>query len=677
MIQSAFERDGDLLPFAELPEALRAQLGKFAAGGMPRNAIRKALYSSMVAAGAGQESLALVFEHGSNALLPIGPLSFYPLSWIYSTAGEYLESVQERAGVPNLLDELFDVCRQYEPFPVVESRHAGEEDIPEFSDLPGIALFSIPTHREIALIEAAVEEFVRLVRSNVVLSEDFLRSGLLLLLGNAGVPARNLIRHRLYCKIGSFAGMAGMLHFIAVMPQADLGLGLIPVKMEGHSDVTKAILTRLKATGRLGLFDGRTLSRREIGGHITSLLRNKGFAVKGGACEILTRAWVRVSNFRALFSLGGMLAAGLASRLVLPPNYYDIGDLLNAGNEKWKPLEAFDGSPWRNPHIPSERRLEDHLSGPEMVKFLAQKHLAGRGGTGRGRKMGTLFTNDPCEWSDAHLAKWFARYDCWPSRGKITSILSECFAASDSDAVLRAARIFRILREGGRLHAGRPLRFVPSELIPRFLSDELLPTIRASHPGHPEVALKMEGRIWAGAALAMRLGEALRVRADDYHCEGRFETMHIRGTKSWRAARDFPLYLARQGLHGDMLVSGFLRVTREQSIRHDELLFSYQDESAKRASEKLAVVMDRSFQAFRGILRDSLVGDPRIDGRFTHHSLRHAAAIRMLQGVLEREFVSGDLWGAVSELALSMGQSLHTHLCSYLGTAGLLLKKPR
>ncbi|CAN5832578.1 hypothetical protein BH09VER1_BH09VER1_47670 [soil metagenome] len=629
----------------------------------------------MVEAGAGQECLALIFEHGANAILPIGPLSFYPLSWIFATAGEYLKAVQERAGVSSLLHELADVRQRYEPFPVLETLHAGEAGVPEFSGLPGIALFSIPTNQEIFFIETAVNEFVRLVRSKANFSEGFLRSGLLLLLGNAGIPARNLIRHHRYYKIASFVGLSEMLHFIAVMPQADLGLGLLPVQMGGFSEVIKTVLGKLQATERLGLFDGRVLSEREIGGHIARLLRNTGLEVKNAACVMLARAWTRVSNFRALFNLGGMLTAGLASRLLLPPNYYDIGDILNVENERWKPLQAFDGSQWRSPYVPSERSLDNHLSRPEMIQLLTQKSLPGRGGKGRRRKLPSSFVSLPGKWTNEELAKWFVHYDCWPSRRKIASVLIECSAAPARDADIRAIQIFRIIQRQGYLHAGRPLRLVPSGSVPQFLTERLMPDIRERKP---EMSQKMEGQIFGGAAVAMRLGEALRLRAGDYHCEGRFDTMYIRGTKTWRAARTFPLHLARQGPHGNMLVTRFIDFMRERSAQDkDELLFAYHDESAKRASEKLAVILDQSFRTFRGISDDSVTGDPRIDGRYTHHSLRHGAAIRMLQGIVDISFRSGDLWGAVSELALSMGQSLHTHLCSYLGTAGLLLKKPR
>lgn len=674
MIQSGFEQNGSPLAFAGLPVAARSQLGEFSSGGMPRNTIRKALYSAMVEAGAGQECLALIFEHGANAILPIGPLSFYPLSWIFSTAGEYLRAVQEQAGVPSLLRELADLRQQHGPLSVLDTLHAGETEAPEFSELPGIALFSIPTNQESSLIEAAVNEFARLVRSKDNLSEGFLRSGLLLLLGSAGIPARNLIRHHQYYKIASFAGLSGALHFVAVMPQADLGLGLLPVQMGGLSGVTKIILGKLAASGRLGLFDGRALSDREIGGHIARLLRNTGLHVKSGACTTLTRAWTRVSNFKALFNLGGLLTAGLASRLVLPPNYYDIGDILNVQNDAWKPLEAFDGGQWRSPYVPSERSLQNHLSRSEMIRLLTRKSLPGRGGKGRMRKLLPVFEAHLSNWSNEDLAKCFVHYDCWPSRRKIASVLVESGADFAVNADIRSLQIFRLIQRQGCLHAGRPLRLVPSGCASEFLTERLLPDIRE---GNPEMSQKMEGQILAGAAVAMRLGEALRLRVSDYHSEGRFDILHIRGTKTWRASRTFPLHLARMGLHGNMLVSKFIDVMQERSIIvGDQLLFGHGDESAKRASDKLAVILDQSFRTFRKISGDCLANDPRIDGRFTHHSLRHGAALRMLQGIVNRTFGSGDLWGAVSELALSMGQSLNTHLCSYIGTAGLLLKRP-
>lgn len=678
MIQSGFHFDGKDIPFSALPDSVRSELGKFALGGMPRNSIRKSLYSALIKAGVGTEIIALIFEHGANAILPIGPLAFYPMSWIFESSREYLEILHEQAGLPLLLQDIKEVERQYGQFTRIDTLEIDGTECAEFDSLPGISLFSVPTQLEFELVETAIDEFIRMASGNCKLSHDCLRSGMALMLSRAGVPSRNLIRHRCYYKINSFVSTSGPLHFVAVMPQADLGLGLIPVSMGELSDVTKLILLQLKASGRNGLFDGRVLSMRETGGFIASLLRSRGVSVKNSSCNLLARAWVRVSNFHALWKLGGMLTAGLASKLILPSNYYDIGDLLNNENNIWQPLTSYNGSRWENPYTPGTRPLTSHLSVSEMSKLLVDGRICGVGRIGRSRILSPQFAKHSLDWTNNQYAAFIARHNCWPTRKKIESLLTSVNKLSASEAKSRANKIFSILHSTGSLHAGRPLRFLPSNLIPDFLKNLMLNLHSSSldQSGHFK---KTEGWILGGAALAMRIGEALVMHPGDYERIGNFETMHIRGTKTRRAKRTFPLHLAQKGPHGMTLVTWFLDVLKHfpDLESSSEVPFShYKNQSGKRASDALAPVMDKTFREFRGIPIASLSGNPQIDGTYTHHSLRHAGAIRMLQGVLDSSFLSGNLWSGVSELALSMGQTLHTHLCSYVGTAALILKRP-
>jgi integrase len=210
--------------------------------------------------------------------------------------------------------------------------------------------------------------------------------------------------------------------------------------------------------------------------------------------------------------------------------------------------------------------------------------------------------------------------------------------------------------------------------LPKFL-DELLKEIDSMKNVPPDRIKKSELCIWGGAALAMRISETLRMSLKDYEKVGNFDTMHIHGTKTWRAERDFPLHLARIGPHGEWLTSKLIEVLKA----HKET--SYIGEAPKEispqaASSFLAPIMDKTFREVRGIPEGTTPENRQIYGRFSHHSLRHAGAIRMLQGLIDTCFLSGDLWAGVSELSLSMGQSLHTHLCSYVGTAALVLKHP-
>ena len=132
----------------------------------------------MIEAGAGIETIALIFEHGTNALLPMGPLSFYPLRWIFESAGKILNAVHQAAGVPGVFEDLEEISQQYGPFSSIEA----DDEIfsVEFENLPGHALFSVPLKKEFELIKTAMQEFVDLVQSDAELTPGVLRSGLLL-----------------------------------------------------------------------------------------------------------------------------------------------------------------------------------------------------------------------------------------------------------------------------------------------------------------------------------------------------------------------------------------------------------------------------------------------------------------------------------------------------------------
>jgi len=672
MKETGFNHEGKIVTFSSLPESEKSLLKKFAYGGMPPRSMRKALYSALVEAGAGNEIIALIFGHGANALLAMGPLAFYPLSWVFRTARYFLEKVHEEAGIPALFQEMLQKRRQYPPpEPITPAEVTKKREMAECALLPGIAMLAIATQQEIELVDEATDKFIKQINNNEDMSDDSLRSGLLLLLARAGVPGKNLIRHRKYYEIDSFTSASGPLYFVAVMPQADVGLGLIPITMGDLSDVVKKILERLKATGRKELFYDRRIEIWEMGLFIGTLLKPREH---GYPYRFFRRAWIRVSNFNALWELGGMLAAGLASKLILPANYYDIGDLLNAENKIWHPLLNHGGEPWKNPYLPTKEEQADNLSVSTMTKLLQKKTIRRPGKKGRPRKLDSKFESLSAESSSDELADFIGRYHCLPTRKKIITFLVNTFKMPNALAKKKASEIFTKLRRSGHLHAGQPLRYLPLELLPEFL-DRLVIAIRSeSKKASAELIKPSELWIWGGAALAMRISETLRMSSDDHQKIGNFETMYINGTKTWRAERDFPLDLARTGLSGERLVSRLLEVLPQANAHcpSDDAPAI----SAQRASSFLAPIMDKTFRELRGIPDECFTGNRQIDGRFTHHGLRHAGAIRMIQGIMDTCFISGDLWAGVSELSLSMGQSLHTHLCSYVGTAARVLKYP-
>jgi len=686
MKQTAFDLEGKEVSFYSLPKELRDALSEFSWGDVPKNGIRKALYSALIEAGVGIEIIALIFEHGTNALLPMGPLSFYPMRWIFESAGQILNAVHEAAGVPVVFKDLEEISLRHTPFPFIEDE-SGFDSV-EFENLPGTGLISVPIKEEVELIKLATQEFVNLVLSNSNISVSVLRSGLLLLLAKAGVPILNLNIYKRYYGIKSFVSNSEELHFVALMTQKDLGMGLLPVNLGGDSELFTLILKRIKESEHHSLFFNKGLSKRETGQFIATMLRiNNAHLLEGITATSLYWALHRCSNFNALFKLGGMLTAGLSGKLFLPANYYDIGDLLNAKNRTWTPLVGFDGYTWKNPYLPSERDLSNHLESDEMIELLKQKHLGGPNKRGRKRKGGIRklskeFGGEPSTWDNQKFQSFFLFYNCWPTRFKMQKVMQETTGLPENECKRRATSIFRNMRQKCLLHAGRPLRFIPSEMFPEFL-ELLLKNIQRWRLKKPELSRKNQMWVLGGAALGMRISETLIMRREDYQITGLFETMMIRGTKSRRAKRLFPLHLARQGSQGQALVRGFLAgLNSDQGSEDDGTVpFSdFIDQEPENANNSLASVMDNTFRSFRKIPKPNrekkVECHPHVVGRYTHHSLRHATAVRLLQAIMDTSFNRGDMWGGISELALGLGHTLHTFLCSYVGTAVLTLNQP-
>ena len=404
-------------------------------------------------------------------------------------------------------------------------------------------------------------------------------------------------------------------------------------------------------------------------------------AMKGSTNRQLARMLRRVSNLAGLYNFGGLLTAALAGLLAVKPNYYDIGDLINAHRSKYElPLNVF-GQAWVNPYHPSREQLQNRLSPEKMAELAINRNIAGAGGRGRRRRLGGQFCGHPSTWKDDKYEKVFvefvAHYDCWPQRDSIQVMLTLATGISDTCARRRATRIFRELSSQGRIRAGRPQRMVPIELIHEFLEKYVVSALHHSGTRHADLALHRIGQIRLGAALGARISETLRSTARDLCRRGNYEQIHIHGTKNHRASRDVPLWIAELGPNGSTLTGRLLDCwDARAAFVTDGPLFGRDKESAQRASDALTDVLDPAFRSFRGIPANNFSGEPQLDGRFTHHSLRHHAAIRMLQGAIDGHLSNGNFWVVVSEIAFALGQSPHTLLSSYLGTAALTLLPP-
>lgn len=67
--------------------------------------------------------------------------------------------------------------------------------------------------------------------------------------------------------------------------------------------------------------------------------------------------------------------------------------------------------------------------------------------------------------------------------------------------------------------------------------------------------------------------------------------------------------------------------------------------------------------------------DVRIRGAATFHSLRHAAAVSVVQGLLDQSVhLTGNFSPSLCVLANALGHNVATLLGSYVGTAAVMLK---
>ena len=672
MEEIGFQSNDDVVvPYAALSAETKTRLARIACGGSEKGAIRKALYSELAALGCGTEGLGLIFEHGANALLPGGPLSFVPLSIEFEAMASLMEAAHAGSGVDNLLRSISEGLRGSE-VPTVSVIDNGAGDAPESDLLPGVYHVALPSATEYAVIRSAVAALNREVQPDRC-PVDQLRSLLALALCSRGIPLSNLRVFAPYYSLDSFFTHGGMLYFAALIHQSDAGLGIVPVALGEMGGFIPAWLRQLAKEPNRRIFHGRTLSDRENG----MLIRRLQQGVGAGATEC-GKAIARFANLQALFLHGGMMTAAMSGAIIIKPNFYDVGDIVNAHNRVYSAPLGLDGDYWISPYRPTAEEIADRLDKDQLVRLARDKVIPGRNNNGRPRHLGSQFADPIASWSNRDLAAFFRHYRFSSSRTFIKDFLVEMVSPDESRAKWRATEILRIMRREGWMTAGRPLRLLPLELVGEFVTGTLHQKIVAWHGEDQEAAAKSYGQCLCGAALGMRLGEALRARGEHLRRAGAYEEIRILGTKNRRARRSMPLDLARMGPCGELLVEAFVTHWEDQAEGNGEgALFAHAGASAKRASERLSPVIHRAFLEFRGIPRETLTGIPEIDGRLSHHGLRHLAIIRLVQATVTDHLHTGNFWSVLSSIGFDFGQALPTMVCGYLGTACLTLKYPR
>lgn len=134
----------------------------------------------------------------------------------------------------------------------------------------------------------------------------------------------------------------------------------------------------------------------------------------------------------------------------------------------------------------------------------------------------------------------------------------------------------------------------------------------------------------------------------------------------------------RTGVGAEALYERWIAIIKQRCslVEPGQPLFANPDEKegTKRMSHLLGLVLNPAFEKFR--YRGGPAGGEDVRGRFGGYTLRHHAAIRLVQGTIDADFVRGNFHSALAEVAKSLGHGLPALLSSYVGTAVRTLHWP-
>lgn len=672
IVEIGIDHEGKTQPIASLSAEIRAGFEAISAFGHRPGEARKALHSEIVVAGWGTEISALFSEHGTNAILPGGVYSLAPFRYYLEAGRVALESIQQATGVGKLFIRLTDKLRQSNGVPSVTT-HNGEQlagDERETIELPGFSSLPLPTPEEWRLFGVITAAGGK--ARDVAHSRDELRRLLLVCLLESGVPLKNFCRYRRYYRFGSFIFVDGKpTYFVALMRQSDSGLGLMPIKLK-RPDLVSWLLTEVQRyfvpSPDRAIFGDFAFNARTLSEFVGRLAGTRGTS---NAFGILDHS----ATFAGLLALGGFLTTALRDELLLPANYYNVGDLLDAMGIARANLRGVDGSCWRDPYAPTQTQRERALDLGGILDLLTENPKR-KQGKGRPRQLPMnlrAITKHYKSWPDRTWAALVAYFWPQPSKSRIRKLLIQSGTCDDAIAWPKAIRIFEQIRYSGRLASARPLRLMPParlmDFFERMEQVNLPATIKSSEKRHRALAL-----IATISALGCRPQEALRICKHDFTSAAEFRLLRLHGTKVHRARREPPLHLFDAGPCGNELCNRWkdLVAACSSGITSDaHPLFAGQREAAGRY-ETVNDVLRTAFEDFTG----TNFPDPENEGSFSAYSLRHAAAIRLVQAAIDNDFLHGNFQAALAESASALGHSYPVFLSCYIGTAAVLLAWP-
>lgn len=683
-----FESNGSTLPLASLKDPERSDLLNIASAGVDPRHTRRALYSELVSAGLGFESIALMSEHGPNALLPGGPYSLAPFRIYLDWGREVLNNLYKRSRLTCLYHDLGQKLSRAQLVPHVSCKlgtpdKSMDEETSRL-DLPGIYPLPLPTPEEWHAFEDTLGGLDRFLNRVDARSTDKLKLGLALLLCQSGLPLKNLFRRLRNYRFGSFI-LTGkdLAYFAALNRQHDQGLGLVLLPMGQTAFPLQRILDELSlrprcnTNQRKSLFSDFEFSKMTFSKFLRQLLGTAHEASRWSEMHLIAMV-DRCSTLLCMMKLGAFQAFSLRDQLIIPANYFEVTDLLYADGVPDRDLIGTDARRWHNPYTPSQEEQDRSLTDGEFFELIGLE--AYNRGRGRPRELPSWWmartVEDIKKGDDNALAELIAFYKPWPSYSFVSELVERLGSERRKSAESRGRRILDIIYKKGWAHTGKECRFIPLEQL-RSVLDHVITQELPNRIHNPVMRERLEGIIFTIALTGMRLGEVMRMRNGDIDSIGNFASLHIHGTKVARARRNVLLDVFRSGVGAEPLYERWIALIklRCSSVERGRPLFTNPDEKegTKRTSELLRSVLDPAFERFR--YRGGLVSE-NIRGKFGAYTLRHLAAIRLVQGAIDVDFVQGNFPGALAEVAKSLGHGLPALLSSYVGTAVRTLHWP-
>lgn len=625
------------------------------------NAGRKSLYSELLADRVGDEAMSAIFGHGLVLTKVFGPISPVPLNWFLGQIKEVLE----KAATAKINEQVTAIpkisLRQLRRYLETKSQPQLPAFVSQESTVTDVGIQHLPIPEEEAfeflrkLWEAIRQKWLTFKNRPIEL-----RRCLFLALALHAMPMRRLWRLRHYVPGNALVRTdEGDTFLIAPIPQKDLGMGLIPLRLT--AEAAEVIWPMVETLRQIALqrkpqvkdFDSTLLfpnfGRTEFQEVVKLALRFTARQRRKLKSQAALAHLEAGSKFLSRSRFGAQVFNALNGRAIVPPNYFALEDLFY---QAWGRPVAFvtvSGKPWRNIFTPSQRRLrreEDRKNG--MAKL-------------------------PAPLTPENLSRFCALHFSFPSAAKIESWLEECQISLPSyrsspgpkrqKKRLWARRIARNLMLRGDLTVGSPEHLLFPELTPRFFEIFDNRARLASHQFMPSRLLQW----WATIVLLLgcRPGEALLLEPGHIDDPFRPRILRIPGTKTESAQRTLDLHLFTQDPVGAWLFRRFMHFGSGR--------WTFASQTNFRAFQtKLNQILAASYDQLR-----SEIGLPKTSGTFSLRSLRHACAFRLSQHALTNSLWGGNLWPQLASISTALGhQSMVTTWSSYIGTAALALEWP-